>query len=352
MSDSMQAVKDCASGTVGGFLQVFVGQPFDTVKVRLQTMPAPLPGQMPLYNGTLDCVKKTLSKEGVKGFYKGTTTPLIGVGACVSIQFVTLQAMKRYYNNQNGPNANGFLTNSQLYIAGAASGITNSIVSGPVEHIRTRLQVQTGAAPEATKAIAGAAAEKVAAITGSESTAAIAAATTNNAAKAAATESAVVANAAKSALYFTGPVDAVQKIYAQYGLRGLFKGQAVTMVREFQGYGAYFAAYEYLVQRAMRLENKERSELSTVKVVSYGACAGYAMWATVYPIDVIKSKLQTDGFTAATRQYSSALDCARQTLAKEGAAGFFKGFAPCILRAAPANAVTFLGFEMAMRFLR
>ena len=74
--------------------------------------------------------------------------------------------------------------------------------------------------------------------------------------------------------------------------------------------------------------------------------------ATVYPIDVIKSKLQTDGFTAATRQYSSALDCARQTFAKEGVAGFFKGFTPCILRAAPANAVTFLGFEMAMRLLR
>ncbi|KAF9356345.1 Mitochondrial carrier protein ymc2 [Mortierella sp. AD094] len=346
-SDSMQAVKDCASGTVGGFLQVFVGQPFDTVKVRLQTMPAPLPGQAPLYTGTLDCVKKTLSKEGIKGFYKGTTTPLVGVGACVSIQFVTLQAMKRYYNNQNGPSANGFLSNSQLYLAGAASGITNSIISGPVEHIRTRLQVQTGAAP-AVKAITGAAAEKIAGSIAGGNAAATAVATAGNATAV----KAVAETGAKNALFFTGPVDAVQKIYAQHGLRGLYKGQAVTMVREFQGYGAYFAAYEYLVQRAMRLENKQRNELSTVKVVAYGACAGYAMWMTVYPIDVIKSKLQTDGFTAATRQYASAMDCARQTLAKEGVAGFFKGFAPCILRAAPANAVTFLGFELAMRVLR
>ncbi|KAF9316426.1 Mitochondrial carrier protein ymc2 [Podila horticola] len=344
-SDSMQAVKDCASGTIGGFLQVFVGQPFDTVKVRLQTMPAPLPGQAPKYTGTLDCVKQTLAKEGLKGFYKGTTTPLVGVGACVSIQFVTLQAMKRYYNDKNGPAANGFLTNSQLYIAGAASGITNSIISGPVEHIRTRLQVQTGA-PAIESGVA-----KVASIAaGNAAESAVATSNVQNAVKVAA-ESAS-SNAAKNALFFSGPVDALQKIYAQHGLRGIFKGQAVTMVREFQGYGAYFAAYEYLIQRAMRIENKERSELSTVKVVAYGACAGYAMWTTVYPIDVIKSKLQTDGFTSSTRQYSSAIDCARQTLAKEGVAGFFKGFAPCILRAAPANAVTFLGFEMAMRLLR
>ncbi|KAG0028157.1 Mitochondrial carrier protein ymc2 [Podila clonocystis] len=345
-SDSMRAVKDCASGTIGGFLQVFVGQPFDTVKVRLQTMPTPLPGQAPKYTGTLDCVKQTLAKEGIKGFYKGTTTPLVGVGACVSIQFVTLQAMKRYYNDKNGPAANGFLTNSQLYIAGAASGITNSIISGPVEHIRTRLQVQTGAPAAIESGVVKAA--SIAAGNATES--AVATSNVQNAVKVAA-ESAS-SNAAKNALFFTGPVDALQKIYAQHGLRGIFKGQAVTMVREFQGYGAYFAAYEYLVQRAMRIENKERSELSTVKVVAYGACAGYAMWTTVYPIDVIKSKLQTDGFTSSTRQYSSAIDCARQTLAKEGVAGFFKGFAPCILRAAPANAVTFLGFEMAMRLLR
>ncbi|KAG0291617.1 Mitochondrial carrier protein ymc2 [Dissophora globulifera] len=310
-------------------------------------MPAPLPGQAPLYTGTLDCVKKTLSKEGFRGFYKGTTTPLVGVGACVSIQFVTLQAMKRYYSELNGPSAQGFLTNSQLYLAGAASGITNSVVSGPVEHIRTRLQVQTGGAP-AAKAIGGSVTSAISA-GGVESAAVVQAQTTAVKEVAAAASSNGTKNAA---LYFSGPVDAVQKIYAQHGLRGLFKGQAVTMVREFQGYGAYFAAYEYLVQRAMRLENKERSELSTVKVVAYGACAGYAMWTTVYPIDVIKSKLQTDGFTSTTRQYSSALDCARKTLAKEGVAGFFKGFAPCILRAAPANAVTFLGFEMAMRLLR
>lgn len=240
-------------------------------------MPAPLPGQAPLYSGTLDCVKKTLSKEGIKGFYKGTTTPLVGVGACVSIQFVTLQAMKRYYNTQNGPNANGFLSNSQLYIAGAASGITNSVISGPVEHIRTRLQVQTGSAP--VKAIAGATTEKVAAIAGGEVATAVAAITgTGSQAATKAVVETAAANSAKNALFFTGPVDAVQKIYANYGIRGLYKGQAITMVREFQGYGAYFAAYEYLIQRAMRLENKARSELSTAKVVAYGACAGYAMW--------------------------------------------------------------------------
>jgi len=35
----------------------------DTIKVRLQTMPQPEPGQKPMFTGTLDCALKTVRKE-------------------------------------------------------------------------------------------------------------------------------------------------------------------------------------------------------------------------------------------------------------------------------------------------
>ncbi|KAI8967215.1 mitochondrial carrier domain-containing protein [Mycotypha africana] len=262
-----QAVKDCISGTVGGIAQVLVGQPFDTVKVRLQTQSA----TNPLYNGMLDCVKKTRAKEGIAGFYKGTMTPLVGIGACVSIQFVVLEAMKRHFASVNEKGQ--LLSNSQLYLAGAASGFANSFVSGPVEHIRTRLQVQTGT-----------------------------------------------------------------------GYAGIYKGQGITMAREFQGYGAYFLAYEYLVQQAMQRANlQQRSDLPTWQVCAFGAAAGYAMWFTIYPMDVIKSKLQTDGFTPETKQYRSVLHCAKKTLAKEGVSGFSEvlDLVCCVLHQIPVNCFFF-----------
>ncbi|SAM05598.1 hypothetical protein [Absidia glauca] len=283
---SSQALIDCASGTVGGILQVLVGQ-------RLQTQST----TNPIYKNMMDCVRQTREKEGLKGFYKGTLTPLVGIGACVSIQFVVLEAMKRHF----APNGE-VLTNGQLYLAGAASGIANSIVSGPVEHIRTRLQVQTSAN-------------------------------------------------AGNGLYFRGPVDAIKKIYAQHGIAGIYKGQGITMAREFQGYGAYFLAYEWLVKKSMEHSGRQRSELPAWEVCLYGAASGYALWGTVYPLDAIKSKLQTDAFDPANRKYTGALDCARKTLAVEGMAGFFRGIGPCLLRAAPSNAATFLGFEAAMRLL-
>ena len=59
--------------------------------------------------------------------------------------------------------------------------------------------------------------------------------------------------------------------------------------------------------------------------------------------DVIKSKIQTDGFSGSEQKYRGVIDCARQIWAKEGVKGFYRGFVPCMVRCAPANAGTFLG---------
>lgn len=52
----------CAGG-VGGVCLVLTGHPFDTIKVRIQTAPKPRPGEVPIFTGSLDCFKKTVSKE-------------------------------------------------------------------------------------------------------------------------------------------------------------------------------------------------------------------------------------------------------------------------------------------------
>lgn len=62
-----------------------------------------------------------------------------------------------------------------------------------------------------------------------------------------------------------------------YGLSGLYKGQAVTLLREATGYGVYFLAYEKLMQREMATKRIRRDEVSPVKAVLFGAAAGYAV---------------------------------------------------------------------------
>ncbi|KDN44470.1 hypothetical protein RSAG8_05517, partial [Rhizoctonia solani AG-8 WAC10335] len=307
-----KTAKDLTAGTVGGIGQVLVGQPFDIVKVRMQTAP---PGT---YKGMIDCATGILKNEGPLSFYKGTLTPLLGIGLCVSIQFAALEGVKRAFADVNRKSGTGgpdgtVLGGGQLLAAGAAAGLANSVVSGPVEHIRIRLQTQ----PHHAK-------------------------------------------------LYNGPWDAVRKIYRSNGVAGIFKGQNPTLLREATGYAAYFWAYEKLIQREIRVHNVvarsdgreirvhncRREDIAPAKAILFGAVAGYALWAVIFPIDMIKSRIQTDGFSFGTGQkYKSGTDAVRQIWKAEGMAAFTRGLIPILIRSPFANGATFLGFEMASRFL-
>ena len=49
--------------------------------------------------------------------------------------------------------------------------------------------------------------------------------------------------------------------------------------------------------------------------------------------------------------YRGIVDCTRKIYAEAGIAGFFRGWTPCMARAAPANAATFVAFETALSLL-
>lgn len=80
-----------------------------------------------------------------------------------------------------------------------------------------------------------------------------------------------------------------------------------------------------------------------------GGWAGVLAWASIYPVDVVKSRLQTQSLE--TPQFKSFGHCASQLYRQEGAAIFVRGLAPTLLRAFPLNAVTFSFYELSMRVL-
>lgn len=65
------------------------------------------------------------------------------------------------------------------------------------------------------------------------------------------------------------------------------------------------------------------------------------------PPDVIKSRLQT----APSGTYTGIGDVFTKLMRNEGATALYKGLTPVMLRAVPANAACFIGFELAMKFL-
>lgn len=60
---NLTALQQIACSSVSGSLGIFVGFPFDTIKIKLQTQRK---GQ---YNGVVDCLRKVVREEGVKRLF-------------------------------------------------------------------------------------------------------------------------------------------------------------------------------------------------------------------------------------------------------------------------------------------
>ena len=133
----------------------------------------------------------------------------------------------------------------------------------------------------------------------------------------------------------------MRKLSAHEGVfRGLYRGSAVTIIREAQAYGVWFLTYEYLMNADATRNNINRKEISTPKIALYGGLAGEMLWLASYPFDVVKSKMQTDSFGDKMR-YKTMRDCFTQTWRQEGMIGFWRGIGPTLLRAMPVSAGTF-----------
>lgn len=150
---------------------------------------------------------------------------------------------------------------------------------------------------------------------------------------------------------YAGPLECISKLSRSPNVAlGLYRGTSVTLLREAQAYGCWFLAFEYMMQSDAKRNKISRSEIPTWKIATYGGLAGEALWISSYPFDVIKSKMQTDGFGEAQR-YKSMRDCFAQTWRQEGAMGFWRGVGPTLLRAMPVSAGTFAVVEVTMRLL-
>lgn len=267
------------------------GHPLDTIKVRLQTMPKPKLGETPMFTGTWDCAKKTVTKEGFLGLYKGMGAPLTGVAPIFAICFFGYGVGRRL--QQKHPDEE--LSYFQLFKAGMLAGVFTTVIMAPGERIKCLLQIQQAAHEKK----------------------------------------------------YDGPVDCAKKLYKEGGIRSVYRGTAATLLRDVPASGMYFMTYEWL-QHVLTPAGHSRGELSIGRTLFAGGMAGVFNWIVAIPPDVLKSRLQT----APHGKYPNGIrDVARELLREDGVLALYRGVTPVMLRAFPANAACFMGYEIALKFL-
>ncbi|KAM7196323.1 Mitochondrial carrier domain containing protein [Rhypophila sp. PSN 637] len=355
---------DFWAGYISGAVGIIIGNPLDVLKVKLQagvsssptatptSSSVPHPPSTTTTNGTTSSLpshtipttsSSTRSTSYLRPFLTGTAAPVLGYGALNALLFVSYNRTEAFLNQtpQVHPTSTSLsaTTGSNLYttwLAGAVGGLATWVVSTPTELIKCRVQLASSSSQSSPTSVS------------SWST--------------------------------------TKQIIRSEGIKGLYFGGLVTALRDSIGYGFYFWSYELTSRWMASTTTTPGSEgADTARVLLCGGLAGIVTWASIFPLDVIKTRVQTQALyshspsplladaaasSSANRFESEPLlkhpaataagvqegkkrplgawEVAKQTYIQGGIRPFFRGLGVCSVRAFIVNAVQWAVYEWIM----
>ncbi|KAG2157238.1 hypothetical protein DEU56DRAFT_845237 [Suillus clintonianus] len=245
-NDVLKRNKPVVCALSASYISTFVGYPLDSLKSRLQTTKTRMP--------VLKLAGTVYREEGVKGFYRGLWIPLVTISFVRAASFTIYSSTKEYCRKNNyftGDRASHAALAGGL--SGALSGSLISFTSAPFELVKVRRQLEYSIA--ATKGI--------------------------------------------QMVKPPNTIDAVREIFRTHGLSGLWIGFRLHFVRDTAGTALYFFEYDAMRHLLGRQRSGEQGPTpawlpiptSLIPFVC-GSLAGVSSWALIYPLDVVKTKVQ------------------------------------------------------------
>ncbi|RKF78164.1 Mitochondrial basic amino acids transporter [Golovinomyces cichoracearum] len=281
---------DFWAGYVSGAASIIIGNPLDITKVRRQ---------LTSHSSCTDFppVRSRRFLLLPRNFIIGAAAPIVGYGGLNALLFVTYNRLMTILNC----NSSRFYVNTlwATFLSGTASGLATWVLSAPIEVVKCRAQVSTS------------------------------------------------------------PIDAscwriTKSIYRHEGIRGFYLGGVVTALRDSIGYGFYFWTYGLTTHLFSKVSNGDSPCEQTYKMIMCGGIAGIATWASVFPLDVIKTRVQTQASFSNcqfSRRRLSTIQLMRNTYRNEGLQVFFRGLTVCSIRAFIVNAAQWVVYERVLREL-
>lgn len=302
--ETLHPLKEITFGAISGMVGKVVEFPLDTIKVRLQSASG---------NGnnssitTLQMIKSTYHNEGIfNGFYKGLKAPMIGAclenailfssynfGSTVIANHLNKSNDKRRYTTETLP----FMGK---IIAGGFAGFMASFVLTPVELVKCQLQVS---------------------------------------------------NLSQDKSHHTYDT-IIKSTVRDRGIIGLWKGLNSTIVREVIGTAIWFGTYEYINDYYKQAKDPWVSN-KDVQLLIAGAMAGVTFNFSMFPVDTIKSNIQTHDLLNKHRNSTSVVkqigfwQTTRSIISKPGGLlNLYNGLGITMVRCIPANALIFYTYEL------
>eukprot|EP00892_Ulva_mutabilis_P009169 jgi/Ulvmu1/6624/UM003_0262.1 len=353
-------VRDYACGCIAGAVNVFVGYPFDTVKVTLQNSS---PGR---FTGPIQCCSHIVGSRGVSGLFAGVTSPIVGGAIETGVNYLVYSSvLQQLHSSCTGPTPDGNATeHSHVHnttqssaLLAASSDSDDAPAVQPNNEAPSNHATDTAATADPQPSLAHVAA--AAAVAGVALSFVLS------------PTELVKCRMQVHPAYYQTPLRCLRLTLRSEGPRGLLRGLPATLAREVPGNALFFTTYEACKRVLVPVRpaavstsdptSAQRSTPSTpsttaaqlsdfLGTVISGGIAGCVMWGTVLPIDAAKTRIQAE-FRGG--RHDAGLGVVMRAMWREGGLRcWWGGLAPTLLRAFPANAAQWMAWEAAQHMLR
>lgn len=244
-------------------------------------------GASQVYKSSLDVISKVLQKEGVAGLYSGVSAVLVGSAISSAIYFGTCEFGKAILSK-----CRPIVPSLAIPpVAGAMGNLVSSAVMVPKELITQRMQA---GAPGRSWQVLLATIERD-------------------------------------------------------GIGGLYAGYSATILRNLPTGVLSFSSFEYL--KAAVLSKSKKPNLQPMESVMCGALAGAISAVLTTPLDVVKTRLMTQGvggnLASTSAAYKGFLSTFSRIWLEEGWKGLTRGVGPRVLHSSCFAALGYFAFETA-----
>lgn len=291
------------AGGIAGVVSRTCTAPFDRLKVYLianSTHHSPL-----TIREAIKQIYTTGTPPGIRAFFTGNGLNILKVLPESAMKFGGFEAAKRMFARVEGVDDPAELSRLGTFLAGGIGGMIGQFCVYPVDTVKFRVQCASQSGGSNGSVLMR-----------------------------------VLKNMAKEG-----------------GIRSFYRGLYVGVLGIFPFAALDLGIFSVFKSTFIKGEAKRKGideqdvKLGNLQVLCMGATSGSVGATVVYPVNLIRTRIQTQGTPAHPFTYNGFIDCWRQSVKREGWRGLFRGLGPNLAKAAPSVAISYLVYEQSKNVL-
>ncbi|KAK1830723.1 mitochondrial carrier domain-containing protein [Podospora conica] len=243
---------------------------------------------------------------GFRTFFAGNGLNVVKIMPESAIRFGSYEASKRFLAAYEGHNDPMQISTVSKFVAGGMGGMAAQFCVYPIDTLKFRLQCET-----------------------------------------------VEGGLKGNALLFK----TAKTMWKDGGFRSAYRGLGLGLIGMFPYSAIDIGTFELLKKTYTTTKaryygiHEEDAAPGNVVTAALGASSGALGASIVYPLNVLRTRLQTQGTAMHPPTYTGIMDVAVKTVRNEGVRGLYKGLTPNLLKVAPALSITWVCYENMKTFL-